>query len=155
MKLINLRPASLLTAICSALLSLLGFGCSSMTPEEPCMYGMPTGKFEIKGSVTTEEGNAVADAEIRVTPTDIPSGIYSLETTTTDSDGLYSAKGGSHAASELKVVCVPSDPGLEADSVIVKLRYNKNDKEHDGFWYVGDAKETVDFKLKTKSTEEE
>lgn len=152
MKLINLRPSSLLTAICSALLSLLGFGCSSINTDEPCMYGMPTGDFEIKGSVTTEEGNAVADAEIRVTHRDVPSGIFSFTTVATNIEGQYIAKGRSYADPEVKVVCIPSNPGLEADSVIVKLNYNKENADS---WYAGDANETVDFKLKSKDSKQE
>ncbi|MDE5871348.1 MAG: radical SAM-associated putative lipoprotein, partial [Muribaculaceae bacterium] len=115
MKLSNLRHSFFLTTICSALLSLLGFGCS----DEPCMYGMPTGDFEIKGSVTTEEGKAVADAEIRVTHRDMPSGVFSFTTVATDIEGQYFAKGESYADREVKVVCLPSNPELEADSVIV------------------------------------
>lgn len=152
MKLIDLRPSSFLTAICSALLSLLGFGCSAINPDEPCMYGMPTGDFEIKGSVTTEEGEAVADAEIRVTHRDVPSGEFSFTTVATDIEGQYFAKGESYADREVKVVCLPSTPELEADSVIVTLNYNK---ENASFWYAGDAKEIVNFKLKSKDSKQE
>ena len=149
MKLINYRFSALLTAICSSLLSLLGFSCSS--PEDtPDMYGMPTGNFEIKGAVTDEAGDKVTGAQIRVTDPQIPSGVYSLQTTTTNADGLYLTEGESYAALELKVVCIPSNPELEADSVIVKLNYNKDNADS---WYVGYAKETVDFKLKSKEKE--
>ncbi len=141
----------MLTSICSCLLSFLGFSCSSSN-DYPCMYGMPTGDFEIKGSVTTEDGDPVKDAEIRVTNIDVPSGVYSFETTTTNSEGNYIAIGGSYADHELKVVCLPSNQQLEADSVIVEIHYN-NDK--DDFWYVGKAEEIVNFKLKSKTSEEE
>lgn len=146
MKSIRKHLSSLLTSVCHALLSLLGFSCSS--PEDmPDMYGMPTGDFEIKGAVTTEAGTAVGDAEIRVTHRDAPSGVYSLQTATTNSDGRYITKGESYAAPELKVVCIPSNTELEADSVIVKLHY---DKDNSGTWYAGETEETVDFILKDK-----
>lgn len=153
MKLIKKHLSTFTTSLCSALLSLLGYSCSS-SPDDPgyiCMYGMPTGDFEIKGSVTTEEGNAVDDAEIRVTHPEAPSGVYSLQTTTTNADGQYLAEGESYAASELKVVCIPSNLELEPDSVIVKMHSNK---DNTGAWDAGYAKETVDFKLKSKSPEE-
>lgn len=150
MRLISNRHSSLLSALCYALLSLLGFSCTS-PGDIPDMYGMPTGDFEIKGTVTTEEGAAVEDAEIRVTAPHIPSGEHSLQTTTTKPDGQYTAIGESYGLSQLKVVCIPSDPMLEPDSVTVKLNYNK---ENAGTWYAGEAKETVDFKLKEKVIEE-
>lgn len=152
MKLINLRPASLLTAICSTFLSLLGFGCSLNPEDVPDMYGMPLGDFEIKGAVTTEEGKYVEDAEIRVTHRDMPSGVFSFTTVATDIEGQYIAKGESYADREVKVVCLPSNPELEADSVIVTLNYNK---ENAGSWYAGDAKEIVNFKLKSKNSKQE
>lgn len=150
MKLIEKRHSSLLSVLCYALLSLLGFSCSS--PEDILdMYGMPTGDFEIKGAVTTEEGSAVGDAEIRVTGPDNPSGIYSIQTTKTKPNGRYETTGETYGYSQLKVVCIPSDPMLEPDSIIVKMNYNK---ENAGSWYVGEAKETVNFKLKGKVIEE-
>ncbi len=141
--------STMLMGICSALLSLLGFSCSSK--EEPLMYGMPTGDFEIKGAVTTEDGAPVDEAEIRVTHKDAPSGVYSLEITSTNADGDYIAIGNSYGNHELKVVCVPSNPQLEADSVIVEMHYDKD--KADG-WYAGEAKEIVDFKLKSKTEAE-
>ncbi|MDE6380776.1 MAG: radical SAM-associated putative lipoprotein [Muribaculaceae bacterium] len=150
MKLIDKRCSSLLSALCYALLSLLGFSCSS-PGDIPDMYGMPTGDFEIKGAVTNEEGSPVSNAEIRVTGPDISSGVYSIQTTKTKPNGRYEAKGETFGSSQLKVVCVPADPMLEPDSVIVKMNYNKDKADS---WYVGEAKETVDFKLKAKVIEE-
>ena len=151
MKLIKRYISSFLTSICSGLLSLLGFSCSS--PEDTHdMYGMPTGDFEIKGAVTDEYGAKVPDAQIRVTDPLAPSGVYSLKETTTNADGQYITDGASCGASELKVVCIPSNPEIEADSVIVKLHYNKDKADS---WYVGHADETVDFKLKFKVSGEE
>ncbi len=152
MRSIKKHLSTAITALCGGVLTLLGYGCSSSQEDQPAMYGMPTGDFEIKGSVTTEDGNGIADAEIRVTHDKVSSGVYSLQTTSTDINGQYKANGDSEAASKLKVVCIPSDPTLEADSVVVTMHYNK---ENAGSWYVGDAEETVNFKLKHKTPEQE
>lgn len=139
--------SSFLTAICSALLSFLGYGCSSSPENQPEMYGMPTGDFEIKGSVTTEAGKAVDNADIRVTAPSIPSGEYSFQSTKTNEKGEYIAVGQSYGEQELKVVCIPNNLDLESDSVIIKLDYNKDNAD---FWYSGYAEETVNFQLKEK-----
>ncbi len=75
-----------------------------------------------------------------------------METATTDAYGQYITQGETYGGDKLKVVCLPSDPTLEADSVIVKLTYNK---ENAGAWYDGYAVETVDFKLKPKQISED
>ncbi len=144
--------SKMLMGICSVLLSLLGYSCSSTNREEPVMYGQPTGHFEIKGAVTTEDGTPVEDAEIRVNHADTPSGVYPLATTSTNADGDYIAIGRSYVFPELKVVCLPSNPQLEADSVIVEMQYIRDNAD---FWHVGDAEGIVNFKLKSKTAEEE
>lgn len=144
MKLIRHRLSTRrLTAICSSLLGLLGFGCSC---SEEVMYGMPTGDFEIKGSVTTEEGKAVDNAEIRITYPEAPSGIYRLGETSTDLKGNYEINGHDYLT-EMKVVCLPENTDLQADSVIVKLNYKDPDKHNS--WDRGHAEATVNFTLKS------
>lgn len=153
MKLIKKNISSFLTGICSVLLSLLGFGCSSSPdePDYPLMYGMPTGSFEIKGAVTDENGNDVENATIRVTPPDYDSYLTNL-TDKTDAEGNYSISS-SGILRSAKVVCIPQQSSLEADSIIVELDYKNWDKS-DG-WYRGHAEKTVDFILKSKNTSEE
>ncbi len=109
------------------------------------MYGSPTSDFEIKGTVTTEEGRAVEGAEIRVTGSDEPSGYYTFSTTATNKYGEYFTYGEGHGWSSMKVVCIPEDDDLEPDSVIIKMNYVGKDG-----WYWGLAKETVNFTLKKK-----
>lgn len=146
---IKLHFSSILTAICSVLLSLLGFSCSSSKeePDYPLMYGMPTGYFQIKGAVTDEEGSEISNAEIRVTYPDAPSGIYRCGETKTDSKGNYEIKGHEFLP-EMKVVCIPENIDLQPDSIIVELKYKDSDK-HDS-WDKGHAEATVDFSLKSK-----
>ena len=137
-------------AICSYLLSLLGFGCSQ--PADPddilLMYGTPIGEFEIKGAVTNEEGKDLSDAVIRVTHPDVPSGIHSIATSLTDSKGNYEVKG--HAVlPEMKVVCIPENDDLQPDSVIVKMDYKDGGKNNP--WNQGHAEATVNFVLKSNN----
>ena len=134
-----------LASICSAVLSLLGFGCSSFHEPE-VMYGIPTGDFEVKGTVTDEAGGEVSKAEIRVTVPESPSGIFSLAATSTDSKGNYEVKGYEFLP-EIKVVCIPEEAGLQPDSVIVKMDFKKPDKHNEWDW--GHSEATVNFTLKS------
>lgn len=149
MKTISHRLSSLLAAICSSLLSLLGFSSCSNPEDVPDMYGMPVGDFEIKGAVTDEAGKNIENAEIRVTYPDAPSNPYSITTVTTDAEGRYKLSG-RDLLPEAKVVCIPEQSDLKPDSVIVKLQYKNPDKHNS--WDLGHAKETVNFTLKTKQT---
>lgn len=147
----NLR--SITSRVCMAGLALLGFSCSDDDDNgQLCMYGTPTAEFEIKGAVTTEDGKPVPDAEVRVTKREIPSARYVYDRDTTESDGSYNLKGYMSAFSEniLKIVCIPDDASLAADSVEVKLTKTEGG---DGAWIMGKGEATVDFKLKKKAAE--
>ena len=143
MKLFSYRLS--LSTICSSFLTLLGFSCSS---ESALMYGMPTGSFVVKGAVTDENGNEVRNAEIRVTHPDLPSGIFYMGESTTDSKGNYEIKG-YEVLSEMKVVCIPETSDLQPDSVNVKMKYKDADKHHP--WDYGHADATVNFTLKSST----
>lgn len=133
-------------------LALLGFSCSSDEPEELiCMYGTPTGSFNIKGKVTSEDGKAVPGATIRVTPSDVPSGLWSYGEVVTGTGGEYEIKSSSAGYKDMKVVCLPSGVELEADSIVTEMEYKGKDKNN--IWNIGHADATVDFKLKKKSEE--
>lgn len=45
-------------------LALLGFSCSD---NGECMYGTPSGSFEVKGIVAHAGGNPVEGAEVKAT----------------------------------------------------------------------------------------
>ena len=137
--------------LCAIGLSLLGYSCDEISEPGSCMYGTPNGDYEIKGSVTTEDGKPVENATIRVTDANFPSGVYAYSTTSSNKEGVYETNGNCTPV-DLKVVCIPSDPTLEPDSTIVKMKYEEqSNKKHDS-WYVGLAKRIVDFKLKKKSS---
>ena len=147
---------SLLTRICVGGLALLGFGCEEEGGGEggECMYGTPVSSFEIKGKVVTEDGNDVVGASVRVTDPQTPSGVYSYNVTKTGEDGTYiSAYERFPSQNKAKVVCIPADPALEADSVTIDMKYNDNKHKNDP-WYFGHADATVDFTLKKKKADQ-
>ena len=154
--------SSITSRCCTLLLAWLGISCSSDDTDIDypyiCMYGSPTGSFEVKGAVATEDGTPIPDAEIRVTPSATPSGIWSYVTTTTGKDGTYAIKYERASTQDLKIVCLSPDQKLASDSITVPVKY-QFDKEHsqdkNNPWYQGHADLTVDIKLKAKPTEEE
>ena len=144
------RLSGIVSKLCVALLAFLGYSCNGDEDKEViCMYGTPTGDYEIKGSVRTEDNQPVENATIRVTHPKRSSGDYTYSTVASNKDGVYETEG--HCAAwDLKVVCIPSDPTLEPDSTIVTMKYEKPKKQKDDGWYEGFAKAVVDFKLKRK-----
>lgn len=149
MKQFKVNISSLLTRICAAGVALLGFNSCA---NEECMYGTPYGTFEIKGSVTTENGEAVDNASIRFADPNAPSGLYPYDTSSTNNRGDYEIKGHGFYP-DLKVVCVPENEALEADSVVVNMDYISKSKKKDP-WDSGHAEKIVDFKLKNKENKE-
>lgn len=148
----NLRQIT--SRVCMVGLALLGFSCSDDDDDngQLCMYGTPTAEFEIKGAVTSEDGKPVPDAEVRVTGRKAPSSQAAFDRDTTESDGAYSLHGYFTGGPEniLKLVCIPGDASLAADSIEVKLTKTE---DGDGAWKRGKGEATVDFKLKKKAAE--
>lgn len=149
MKKIKINLSALFSRLCAVAVGLLGFGCES---NIECMYGMPTGSFEVKGSVTDTEGNPVEGAEVRFGIPDAPSDPYSILKGKSGANGEYSLKdsGVPLHGDSYKVVCIPEDDSLRADSIIVEPKYVKSKKDKDE-WSVGHAEIAVDFRLKKKS----
>lgn len=139
--------------VCAAGMALLGFSCSSDNPDDiPLMYGTPTGTFEIKGKVTTDSGEDVADAVIKVTHKEIASNKFSIVSVKSNGEGAYTADGIYTPYDELKVVCEPSNKEFEADSTTVRMKYIK-DESNTNSWNIGHAEATVNFTLKKKKKE--
>lgn len=94
-----------MSRLCTAAIGLLGFGCESNTE---LMYGMPTGSFEVKGTVTDTKGNPVEGAEVRFGIPDAPSNPYSILKGKTVAYGEYSLQdaGVPLQGDSYKVVCI-------------------------------------------------
>jgi len=145
MKKITVRTGQIINSIFAGILTLLGF---SSCDDEECMYGTPTGYYEIKGTVTEESGRAVEGAKI------IMRLIYGNsahtawgDTVITDNKGEYMLKSRSvWAHNKIRMVCKPESDTLETDSINMTVSF----KGGDGVWDQGTAKETVDFRLKSK-----
>lgn len=142
---------------CAFAMTVLGItSCADSTaPDDPmiCMYGTPTGSFEIKGAVTAEGSDApVGDAVITLKSSQ--EGLLLLPPAETDTKGEYRLEGIGFPAEKVRVVCTPpEESGLDADSTDVELKFIKDDKT-ESVWYLGNAKSTVNFKLKAKKTED-
>lgn len=154
MKKIQIRVSSFMSRACAFAMAVLGItSCADSTNDDDpmiCMYGTPTGSFEIKGAVTAEsDGASVAGASIVVKPTDAA---YELSNPVlTDSKGNYIVDQETNPYDKVRVVCTPAEEsGLAADSADVELKYLKDGKKHSE-WYVGHAESTVNFKLKAKA----
>lgn len=151
---------SLINSALGTMLALLGFSCSSEEEDDDnilLMYGSPTGYFQVKGSVTDEDGAPIDSAEI------ILRGFRQDDNTTfdiipenykrviTDKDGKYTYFGSMSSRGRARIVCKPLRPGLEADSAEQNFDFIKDEEKHKGeWWYFGEAHATQDFKLKKK-----
>lgn len=148
-----MRPSKFFETLLASLLAMLGFSsCDSDKPD--CMYGTPTGHFEVKGVVTDQAGKPVEDAEVvakDLTGYDDDKGVYeTLERTHTLSNGNYTLTGAffSFGGGTLRIVCLPPEgSGLAADSTDVELKYVSSE---DG-WNMGNYTATVNFKLKPET----
>ena len=59
----KLRSHRWYNAVLAALLSMLGYGCSSS--DEPVEYGTPHADYMIKGQVTDEAGNPIQGINVK------------------------------------------------------------------------------------------
>ncbi|MDE6523788.1 MAG: radical SAM-associated putative lipoprotein [Muribaculaceae bacterium] len=110
-------------ALCASLLSLLGFDSSS---EVRVMYGLPVGDFEIKGSVSSADGNeAVKDAQIKAKYDNEANQIV-ISIARSDSAGNF-VLAGKAVSDRLQIICTPMDSLLRPDTITVNLTYLQND----------------------------
>lgn len=147
----------LLSRLFAGGLVLFGFGCSSDDdePDMPVMYGVPTGTFEVKGSVTASDGqtSSPVEANIIVTLPNAPSSIYKLGEAKNAEEGQYEIRGTS-STNKLKVVCLPLDPAFQPDSTVVEGKFERPTGTRDFWMDLGHVKVDVDFELKEKKAEE-
>lgn len=144
------KLSAIISRLCVMALALIGYSCNTDDSNDDilCMYGTPTGSFEIKGTVTDEKGDPVKEALIRMADPKVDSGIWSIASSVSNSLGHYEVNGRTFPNEDLKVVCIPMDKKYEPDSITVPVKYI-SDKDHQkDAWYEGHASVNVDFKLK-------
>ena len=152
-------------AICTAVLTMLGFDSSS---EIRVMYGLPVGNFEIKGTVSTADGDeAVREAQIKA-KYDNEANQTVISIARSDSAGNFTLAGKA-VSDRLQIICTPADSLLRPDTITVDLTYRpeepmpvKPDREDSVLkkkplshpapkasrGHRGKAEKTVDFKLR-------
>lgn len=146
MKKIQIRVSTLISRLCAFGMAILGFSLSSCENEVPDMYGTPTGTFEVKGDVETEDGADVKGARVVVKEVNYETNRgQEIGDAITDADGDYVIEDSYFPISKVRVCCYPPE-GLEADSVDIDVDY----KDGDGAWDWGTAKAEVDFRLRKK-----
>lgn len=151
MKKISIKADRIINSILACVLSLLGFAsCNDNTSGDDdtlCMYGTPTGHYEIKGTVTAESGQPVEGAKVIMRHIG-RNHVFTAygDTVITDSKGDYMLKTGGWPDNNIRLVCKPEDDTLEADSINMTVSF----KDSNGPWNEGTARETVDFRLKFK-----
>lgn len=129
----------------SAIMTILGFSaCDEIGTD---MYGCPHATFKVSGNVTDEAGAPVSGAYVIVKGVESRnfSNSWTIDTLSTNQAGVYKKDWQNFLPAE-KIRFVCEDPGGEfaSDSVTVEPHYTGGDKD----WYVGEATERVDFKLK-------
>ena len=150
-------------AVLTALLSMLGFGCSGEEPMDeygtPIMeYGAPYADFVFKGTVTDEAGTPVKGIKTSlksVFDNENEHYVFGLDSVETDVSGSYQLKYVGMQDRSLKVIVEDIDGeanGGEFLSDTLDIDYKKavQTKKSDENWYEGAYEISQDIKLKKK-----
>lgn len=151
-------------AVLTALLSIIGYGCSSSDdPEYICMYGTPHADYQFMGTVTDESGSAVMG--IKVSAKNVyrryDSAVietYGVDSTLTDSKGKYAVEGEAFLGEHILKLIVEDLDGeanggnFMNDTIDIDFDKAKKVKEadKDDSWSSGTFAITQDIKLKKK-----
>ena len=146
-------------AVLTALLSMLGYGCSS-TEEPldmygpPVEYGTPHADYIIKGRVMDESGTPVQGIKTSLRKVDKVRA-YGIDSVQTNVSGNYQLKHTGWQNQYYKVIVEDIDGeanGGEFLSDTLDIDYDKavKTKDGDGKWYHGIYEITQDVKLKKK-----
>lgn len=140
-------------------MGVLGINLLGCTSEEEddlyiCTEPLDSYSFTIDGTVITEDGDRVTNATIKVKYNDLSSYNYVLSEEGTNQEGNFMLTGESVRVDTYKVVCIPDDPALESDSIIVEAKntFQRYDPERNTNYGVSEA--TADFKLRVKNPQE-
>lgn len=151
-------------AVLTALLSIIGYGCSSSDdPEYICMYGTPHADYQFSGTVTDESGSPVKGIKVsaknvyrRYDSTLIET--YGVDSTLTDSKGKYAVEGEAFLGEHILKLIVEDLDGeanggnFMNDTIDIDFDKAKKVKEadKDDSWSSGTFAITQDIKLKKK-----
>ena len=147
-------------AVLTALLSMLGYGCSS-TEEPldmygpPVEYGTPHADYIIKGRVMDESGTPVQGIKTSLRKVDKVRA-YGIDSVQTNVSGNYQLKHTGWQNQYYKVIVEDIDGeanGGEFLSDTLDIDYDKavKTKDGDGKWYHGIYEISQDVKLKKKT----
>ena len=150
-------------AVLTALLSMLGYGCSSLDEPldmygSPVEYGTPNADYVFKGTVTDEAGTPVqgVKAVLKEMPDYAPGYAYGIDSTQTDAAGKYQIDTRIYVSST-GVRLVVEDIDGEAnggeflsDTIDVSKLDAKKIGAGDGHWNSGKYEVQADVKLKRK-----
>ena len=150
--------------VLTALLSIIGYGCSSSDdPEYICMYGTPHADYQFSGTVTDESGSPVSGIKVsaknvyrRYDSTLIET--YGVDSTLTDSKGKYAVEGEAFLGEHILKLIVEDLDGeanggnFMNDTIDIDFDNAKKVKEpdKDDYWSDGTFAITQDIKLKKK-----
>ena len=145
-------------AVLTALLSMLGYGCSSDPMREMEMYGCPTADYIVKGQVTDEVGAPVQGVKTSLKQrikTDAGTVTFGIDSIQTNETGSYQFKSMDYWAQDIKLIVEDIDGeanGGEFLSDTLDIDFGKavQTKKGDGEWYGGVFEITQDVKLKKK-----
>ncbi len=149
-------------AILTALLSMLGYGCSLDEPEEygPIVmeYGVPHADYMVKGTVTDEAGTPIRGIKTAL------KGFYpgveevyvdGIDSIQTDASGQYQLKYEGAPHNYLKLIVEDIDGEANGGEFLgdtLDISFDKGEKLKDGNgnWYMGEFEIQKDIKLKKK-----
>ena len=151
--------------VLTALLSVLGYACSSSDEDERVviMYGTPHADYQFSGTVTDESGSPVKGIKVsaknvyrRYDSTLIET--YGVDSTLTDSKGKYAVEGEAFLGEHILKLIVEDLDGeanggnFMNDTIDIDFDNAKKVKEpdKDDYWSDGTFAITQDIKLKKK-----
>lgn len=151
--------------VLTALLSVLGYACSSSDEDEMVviMYGTPHADYQFMGTVTDESGSPVSGIKVsaknvyRLYDGTVVE-TYGVDSTLTDSKGKYAVEGGAFLGEHILKLIVEDLDG-EANGGIfmndtIDIDFDKAKKvkepDKDDYWSNGTFAISQDIKLKKK-----
>ena len=153
--------------VLTALLSVLGYACSSSDEDDwggLCMYGTPHADYQFSGTVTDESGSPVKGIKVsaknvyrRYDSTVVET--YGVDSTLTDSKGKYAVEAEGYLGEQILKLIVEDIDGelnggaFKSDTIDIDFDSAKKIKEpdkEDDSWSSGTFSITQDIKLKKK-----